>query len=366
MTALLCAVLLCQDGLEELVKLLESADPQVRQMARDRLVEAGARAVPALEARLRQKGAYAAHELLNELNRPGWIADGVVAAAAAPDGSYPRARLQAAHVQFKEGRYRDAIRIADALLVLEPEGDLARDLGVLKQACEQRLLQAEFLQLLPASELARAVVGTKVRLDFTVVNVSHGPLVIDFGAGRGALVVDLRVRMVEPMGGERIASRALTAELDRQISLGAGERKTFSVTLDTGEDLPEADVLRLYEAYAWFQPQFVSAGSMSTSARVIFAPVTVRVVPTADAGFLEDPLFSFRRAVDQGSTHDVFICAMLLDGPARGEAAGILVDLLAKMDADGRTVTCHMLGLITGEKFGSDLEGWKKWRASKR
>lgn len=365
-TALL-AVLLCQDRLEELVALLESADPQVRAMAREGLMEHPDRAEPLLEAALRRKGVYAAYTLLTEIRRATpYVSDEQMREAVKPDGSYPRTKLDEALKLAEAGRLHEAVRIVDALLVLEPGGALAGDLRTFRQGCTQRILQAEFVRLDAEADLPRAAVGDVSRVRFKMTNVSHGELRISFGAGKGMFVADVRVRMCEPLGGERVYARAVTAELPREIVIAPGESYTVPIDVETGGDLPEADVFRLYEVRGWFQPMAIAAGSMSSAARVIFKPVDVRVVPRADAGLLTDPLFSLRRAVDEGSVQQVFLSGMLLDGKERDEAVGILIDLLPSLNVTGRGITCYLLGFMTGEKFGSNVKGWQAWRDSKR
>jgi hypothetical protein len=365
------ALALCQEPLDELVDLLDSPDPEVRASARERLADDPARAAPLLEAALRRKGAFGAHELLSRIERESgpnrWISDQEMERAAKPDGTYPRARLDEAMALAKAEKYHDALRIVEALLILEPAGAVAADALLFRQGCRQRILQSDFVRLDASADLSRAAVGMTVRLDYTLRNVSHGDLTIGFGAGPGTFVTDLRLTMCEPLGGERVMVRALTAPLPPRIVIPRGKSHTVSLKLDTSEDLPKADVFRLYEAFGWFQPLSIGAGSMETAVRVAFPPVRVRVVPAAAAGFLRDPLFSFRQALDQGSMNDVFLCGMLLEpGPAQDEAVGKLVAELPGLVPAGRSMVGYLLGFMTGQRFGVNAGAWQAWWASKR
>ncbi len=102
MMKLLCAAAwLClpqvQDPIESFVRFLESPDAEVREWARGRLLEQAEKAVPLLEARLREKGAYATHVLLDEIQKgltPNrWMSDAVMKEAVKPDGSYLRSKF---------------------------------------------------------------------------------------------------------------------------------------------------------------------------------------------------------------------------------------------------------------------------------
>lgn len=364
-----CAMVQAQETLADWLGLLRSRDPEVRACARARLLERSSEAEALLEQRLRGAGALEDAELLVEIRRAAAgrpVTDEEIKAVSRPDGSFVRAKMEEARALATQEHHHEALRIVEALLVLEPAGPASADLRLLRQGLHQRVLQAEYVRLEAVAELPRAAVGTAVRVDFRITNISHSDLKMAFGAGPGILVADVRVTLREPLGGRRVATRPLTAVLPQELELAPGKSHTVSVAVATDEDLPEVDAFRLHEVHGWLQPMTLTAGSFSTSARLVFPTATVRVVPRADAAFLADPLFSLRQSIDRGTLNDVFLCGLLLEGAPREEAVGILIDLLPSLDPTGRVLTTHLLELMTGKILGPEVKPWQDWRTSKR
>lgn len=368
------------DRVADLVLLLSSSDASVRALAKKELVLVGRAAVPAIEVAMRERGTldhYLALLDIYRLHATGedesrWIGEAIYGAIAEKEPAagvdrkaYVAARYEQACRLYQEEQIDAAARIAEGLLLLEPESPDAGEIRRLKALCDQRLLQARTVAASVTADVRGAVKGDRVKLTFALENRAKDDVKLDFGFGSGVIVVELVVTAREPLGTETVATRATSIDLGRDVSLAPGQTRTWTLELDTDEDFKDSDFMRVYDVHAWVQPFRLHVGKSSTGTRIVFVPARVPVVPASAREFLADPLLSFRRAVDTMSMHDVFVCAMLLEGPEKEEAVGVLIRLLREMDVAGRSMTCYTLRFMTGRPFGGEVARWEKWWASR-
>lgn len=369
------------DRISDLVLLLSSSDAAVRACAKKELVLAGRAAVPAIEAAMRGRGTldhYLALLDIYRLHATGedelrWIGEaiyGAIAEKAPSTGvdrrAYVAARYEDACRLYQEEQYDAAGRIAEGLILLEPDAPEATDVRRLGALCEQRRLQATTVAARVVAEGRGAVKGETIKLKFTLENRSKEEVRLDFGFGSGILVVEFVVTAREPLGTESVATRAASIDLGREVALAPGASKSYALDFDTREDFKDSDFMRTVDVHAWIQPYRLHVGKQSLGTRIIFVPARVAVVPPSSRAALADPYGAFCKAVDKDSMHDVFICAMLLEGPEKEEATGRLIRLLREMDPSGRAMTCYTLTFMTGRQFGSDVTRWEKWWTERR
>jgi hypothetical protein len=281
---------------------------------------------------------------------------------APPDAdAYVRARLAEAARLCERGAPEAARRIATALLMLEPNHPLADQARLLARLADERSFAERIAR--PATEVRRrrAAVGDRVGVRFVLTPRGAAPATIRFGLGGGRLVLDVRVRYVDVLGGEQLETRAETLELPQEIRFEPGRDWSIEWTLDSGADRPDLPTGRIYHISAWMQPAAIQGAAEPGPVRITFPRAEVRVVPREAEAMLDDPMLAFRRALEEGTVGDLCTAALLLEGEERMDAAGLLIDIFPDLDAAGQHVGYALLRFLTGKEFGRDYMRWRRW-----
>jgi hypothetical protein len=381
---------------------LSDPDPEIRETARRELISWGREVVPKLEELLKAKGALDVYRIVREieLGKSGPISEipgpmlsheEFLRRIGKSDGSaadtYVRSRMADVYKQFKEGQFQRAYDIVTALMVLEPKSRYAPELQKMRRVCDNMVTQTSIVRSQMLAPHA-ATAGSKVDFLLRMTNIWRGGIEIHFDKeiARPIVIVEITVERLDPNGSMTKATRVEEFPIDRDIPIALGAQWELPITLDTSlEFSDDQDYIRLYSVGAWLPVVKIDRGPQAeVQKRIIFEPVTVRLVPKKHMHLAEDPLGKLGKAMDAGSVNEVFICALLLPEEQKAQGVELLVAALEKAHANlkkarekgatqeeehlkgGMSIIGNILATLTGEKRGVDPVLWRKYADSLR
>lgn len=395
-----------QEERERRVKLalewLSDPDPEIRETARKELIGWGREVVPKLEELLKAKGSLEVYRIvreielgksgpLSEIPGPMLSHEEFLRRIGKSDGTaadtYVRTRMADVYRHFKEGQFQRAYDVVTALMVLEPKSRYAPELQKMRRACDNMVTQTSIVrsQVL-APHAAKA--GSKVDFLLRMTNIWKGGIEIHYDkeVARPIVVVEITVDRLDPNGSMTRATRVEEFPMDRDIPIALGAQSETTITLDTSRELSDdQDYIRLYSVGAWLPVVKIDRGPQAeVQKRIIFEPVTVRLVPAKHMHLAEDPLRELGKSIDGGTVNEVFICALLLPEEQKSQGVELLVAALEKAHANlkrasekgstqevdhlkgGMSIIGNILATLTGEKRGIDPVQWRKYADSLR
>lgn len=360
-----------------LVELLDSADTDVRRLAKAELTAGGRAALPAVREALLRRGCDEVADVLCEIYRRDpasgaderWVQDAwidalrrrLAPAGGEPADAYVAARLREATAHFDEGRYEVAREMTRALQVLEPSGPRAGERARFQAACEQRIVDTRLVCARLEVDSTRIVAGEPVVVRLVLRNVSGSPIAVTYGLLGGRIVLQRERRLVDARNGEEVGVSSATIDFPAKVSLGPEESWQTAWRMDGSGEAGGDERARLYAFEAWSGPARIEAGGEAYRARLLFPPVEVRAVPEFARPAVENPELEFRRALEHGSIQHAFLAAFLIDGPEeRMSAAECLARMLPEIEAAPRGFAYAILCRLTGETI-EDTAEWLRW-----
>ncbi|MBI4563174.1 MAG: hypothetical protein HY716_00575 [Planctomycetes bacterium] len=369
------------------------ADPEIRELGRRELVALGREAVPKLEELLKAKDAYEVYRLLREIETAGpenselprFPEGAPTEDAPAPLASavekYVFSKMKEVYRLAKAGRYEQAYKLSEALLVLEPRSKYAADIHKYRKYCDNMITQTLLVQTRVTGPAAGAA-GAKVELTLRMENVFKKGIEVAFEKGtpeapaKAFVIVEIACERATPSGLMSRLTRHQEVEIEHDIPIAMGAQWERTFTLDTSLDYADDDDnLRVYTVGAWTPVVKIDNGAWVTRKRIYFEPATFKVVPEKYFYLSEEPLAKLGKAMDSGSVHEVFIAAMLLSEEQKPMGVEMLVAAFEKMDerwrkaptpeertraGDAMAITANVLSVVTGQKLGLEA---KRWRA---
>lgn len=358
-------------------------DPELRAIGRQRLRELGGAALPAIEAKLREKGVLDLVEVLRGLER-GLAPDPYAFTREArepepPKGvgrlekeavdRYVQAKYQEAAAYALKGHYQRGFDLARALEILEPKAAAADKVRRLRRYCEHMITQTTLLEAKVVQERAAWRAGEPVELALRLRNLYRGALTLRFDAGGGAepggglAVVEVEIRVTTLLNETTVFTRHQEVRFEAEIPIALGAQWEKRFTLDTSFDSAPAGEIAIFTVNAWMQPVKIEADGRDVTRRIQFEPAVVRLVPAAFGHFLENPLEWLGKTIDARPAQETYLCVQLLSEDQKDPALELLIRALEKTNNPGyREALSWILLHLTGERLGPDPRKWAEWR----
>lgn len=366
--------------IRQAVEWLLDTDPELRAVGRKVLIEMGSKSIPYLEGRLTKSGVEEIYKVLKVLlgrvtpEENLWVED-----LELPDTEelrkkappplrkyidrYIYSKYYQAFLLARRKNYRRAIKVVDALLLLEPKSRYHDQLQQLRRFCDQRLTQTTIIEAKIGLEKRIALVGDKVKCTLQLRNVRDRAISVGFNPqGRGFAVVSMKIRVPTARGDVHEFTRTQTVYFSNKVELAKDGLWEHEFLLDTGTGLEIAGDIEIYSIHAWMLPRRVSLGTGALVKRVVFQTATLWVVPRRYEKDLKDPLAGLARSMKSGTVNEVFVLAHLLEGKEKSEGIGMLISALRQAKtAAGRNFLCQLLTSLTGVKLGAMPRRWIAW-----
>lgn len=364
---------------------MSDSDPDLRAIARDQLVGFGKASVPAIEARLRELGAWELVEVLRKVDAPAvpslyvdgeeleadaaaLKANGHPAAPKEADG-YLRAKYNEAWRAAMEGNWQKGFDLSGAIATLEPGWEHADKARRLKRRCDHMILQTTMLEAKIFQDRLACVEGQAVDLRLRIKNVFKHPITLRYDEGEktGLAVLPIRITIRE-MGGHTVTLNSHgELRFESEIPIAPGAQWEGSYLMDTTLPIDDDKEVRVITVNAWTQPVEIDVAGRKMTKRIEFAPAVVKVVPKKYAPFLENPLEWLGKAMDTGITQEVYVCARLLEGEQKAQGVEmILTAMEGAKNAVGRNACAQILQVVTEQRLGVDPAKWREWWDGRR
>jgi hypothetical protein len=243
---------------ERLAPLLRSDDAAAREDAAEKLLALGEAALPALEAELGRAGAALERiRALIAVIRPGLApASGGRAAARdrprAPDPPpgerWYEAKFREAARRVELGDHLGAVKLLDAILVLEPDCPIRERIQQLRVRAKELQVRATLVEARLVPKRVLLAPGDPVELSLELKNVSAESLDLAGGAeGEGEIFGALEVETVDatPRGERSRVSEPQRLAASIPARLSASETWRTPLTLRPGRPLPPGVFRRL-------------------------------------------------------------------------------------------------------------------------
>lgn len=378
-----------QEQVEEGIRWLLDADPELQEMGRCRLMEHPPEAVTALERELEKREASRLYRVLRELHvaetDPGtrWVDERQLrqieedlkreGKALGPGAAerYVYVRFSEAIALSRKGNFERAHGLANALLLLEPRSRYADSLKQFRRFCDIRITHASFLRAEVIAERTSFSVGEKAALRLRLENVSPKQLTLHFGPETegGRVIVPLECVVYDPMGRRTTATEHIEVPIEAEVPIASGAQWEMVIEIDTERFFADSDFFRFLTVSPWTQPNRIEGADFRTMKRIVFSPATLRIVSGRYASMTERPFESFLGLLESGNMNEIFSAAMLLEGEERFEALDRLIAVLEGSRADQpglRTILPNMLYQLTDQRLGIEPKPWRDWYRTQR
>jgi hypothetical protein len=369
---------------------LEDADPELQEVGRQALRRMGTEAVPFIEARLAEKGAAELVRVLREVEGAG-AADGRaprledLSPPQEPPKGVPKGDRAAAerYVQSKYAEayhlaqkklYQRAYDLAGAILVLEPRSESSESVRKLRRYCDNMIMQTSLMEARVVQPRAAYVAGERIDLTLrlrnlhrSAVNIRYDSAPLDKPQG-GKTIIQIEVRVPQERGDVTTFTASDMVIMDKEIPIALGAQWERVFTLDTTLPGQHAEHFQVLVVHAWTIPDKIESEGVPVTRRIQFEPAVLKILPVKYAKYLEDPLGSLRKAMDdpKSAPRDVFVAALLLDGEAKEKGVSLLVESMKGAErAQGRVWLGHLLSFMTDQKLGDDWRKWEEWLKSR-
>lgn len=265
-----------------------------------------------------------------------------------------------------------ALRLAEAILDLEPDSLLAPQLKALRRRCQDRLLETSLV----AAELALggAVITPQDPLKITLrfKNVSDQPIVLHQakGATLGVVYVDY-----EELSADGTRSRVRTQHgvslPGTSLRLGAGQTRSIPVRLAGPHRRLPPGVIGRYELSGRLRPSRMDVGDSTASRFLVLEARRLAVVARKDLALAKAPRASFGEAVEKAKrgtlaqrrepSRRAFVAAVLFGERDREAALEALIDSLGQASSPLSDALCAALSRVNGEPLSYTRDEWLTW-----
>lgn len=292
-----------------------------------------------------------------------------------------KAHYRRAFDLYLDGDLLGAIRIVDALLVLEPESQMHPDLHRLRQSARERLVREHAVAVdvrLPSDGIPEdgpATVVIELRnTSEEVVEIRHGsdPDADLFG------VLNVDYEELAPNGSRRRHHR--THPVPSQGTVRLDPRETMSITLEIGEAhrRRDAEVFVRYRVSGRLRPHTLLRGDESLP---YFLPIFPRSLPLPSPRYApadqHAALDTLRTVIVELAAGEktapsqleprrelalrAFHAALMCPGADKEEVLGLLIAGVGETNGSPQAVLLSTLTHVSGQSRVLNAEDWTRW-----
>ncbi|MGE0709479.1 MAG: hypothetical protein AB7T09_15990 [Planctomycetota bacterium] len=353
---------------DELLKRLRDTKPGPERGAiLEELVRRGEAGQAEVEAALREERALV--ELLAGIEGRWRSAQEAKRPIEAP---WLDAKLQLALERYAAADFLGALRLADALIDLEPGWARAADVQALRRRCQDRLVESSLV-------VARLGVSSPVlsrdgplELTLRFKNVSDQPIVLHQEADAAVGVLDLDYEELQPDGARtRVRTQHGVRLGAERLRLEPGQERAVPLRLPAPHRRLPRGVVGRYELGGRIRPTRMDVGDSSASTFLPLAKVRVLVLASEDVALAKDPAAALRDAVTRGNrgtlaerrppAREAFVAGVLLAERDREAAFAALIEALSVSSPPLSEALCAALSRANGDPFGYTREEWLAW-----
>ncbi len=305
-----------------------------------------------------------------------------------PGEPWYEAKHRDAAARLQRGDALGALKIIEAILVLEPDCPIRDRLVALKVRAEERVFRTSVLhtRLVPKARVFAP--GEELLLSVVVENRADGTveLAVDPDVSEIFGALEVEVVDVAPDGEQARLRETRRIRGAPDVRIEPGERWELEIALPPPAPGARVDVFRRITVSGRLRPFTVVAGERSFERFLPLLPVEVYVLDGPHARLAADPLLALRRTLRDLALGDLagpadlaaaralerrlFAAALLLAAPADRERAVALLLVALAADGTGRGALGHAvmpaLAAATGEPFHRDRARWLAWGERRR
>lgn len=278
---------------------------------------------------------------------------------------------------YKAGKFEQAHKLAEALIIVERRLPFRPDVQRLKVLCEEALLTSRLVAARLAAKKRIYEVGETIEIVASMENLTAGPLTIELAAsqpvepavkgaatvtpGKTHLFLTIEYTEYDPYGSVHSIVRQELVEVEPRITLSLEQPWRHSFNIETLKDNPLGMVYKEYKVMAEMRFASVSGATTLVPRRIVFEPLTLRVFPQDVDPILRHPLEFFIGALDAGSPIDILLGAMLVPEKDQLKAVEFMIKALPHATQIGKRVLMNTLRLVTKAPVQFDEQAWIKW-----
>ncbi|MEE8142692.1 MAG: hypothetical protein V3T77_06295 [Planctomycetota bacterium] len=287
-------------------------------------------------------------------------------------------KLREAEQLFKNGHYRSAFKIADAIQVLAPDISFHKKVKKLRRDAEGRFLGGSILsirfEVKGAEELefpVRTLHGQVV-----IENVTHEEIQLKLSR-RQTLFGQAHYRVTEIYedGSQKISQGTPVVRVEKGFQLAPGEQHSLPLEVFLPGDPTHNPVLQVVTVRGTLRPSAVQLPDRSISRAIPWQTSVTVLLPPELAEVREQPYRQLQLAMLTGDHRQLTAAGWLLLDELRGGGAWAggqreqTVEMLLKaLDRDNpwfQRAAIHLLEAYTGKRRAPTVESWKIWALEK-
>lgn len=345
----------------------------------EKLVTIGPAALPALEQEIatRRKSILpfiaAIERIRIKWKLPGKSESAETDTSPAPE-EYFRRRFEEAKKLYEEKNFSKASIIAQAILALEPQTPMRRDLVNFVAKCEERMFQKTTLRVSIDLENSVVELGSDIEFSISIANLSGNTVELkSFSDSSQPFVRLKRLDRLYAMNGDfRKDYFPVRVDIPENIILKPGKAWIKKLVIPTSQTEINAKTFRRMSLEGHVRPGCLLVDGKEAGRMLFFNTVTVAVVPK---GYLETaltPLKALKQALKDATPpclkrryddykERIFISSHMLDREFHSEAVDIMVGRLRKVHDSAQRTLMVSLRAITGEMIPYEVEEWEEW-----
>ncbi|MGQ9589321.1 MAG: hypothetical protein ACUVYA_03390 [Planctomycetota bacterium] len=270
----------------------------------------------------------------------------------------------------REGRYPDALALAEAAAILDRSGPYAWEFRRLARRAKEREVAAQKLE--PAVDSSKLVyeIGERPRLSFRLEN--HDAKVARIRLDRGAIgEISSTVTRRWMDGSMKREETRLPVRIDSdvdQVLIGPGQTWERELGLDLDEGGLAGDCVARVQIAGRFRPaRWTIERERDENIAISMNPLEFWIVPAGETDLCEKPLEKMVSALFFRKLRSFFVGGQIAvwvgeeDADFNEAVVRSLVTGLDDMDPETSKVAVRLLREATGFDFGEDRGRWKAW-----
>ncbi|NUM35679.1 MAG: hypothetical protein HUU50_14120 [Candidatus Brocadiae bacterium] len=263
---------------------------------------------------------------------------------------------QKAKELFKQGKHQEALKIAQAILILEPSIDLSSEINAFIVECN--LANAEKVEAKAELRFSQEYYsfGEEILLEFHLSNLQPTEITI-FTSKNHGIVLDITQKDYFLHGNQKSETYTKIVSLGEEIKLPPGASKIFQIKIPN--PIPSLLSYRVWKIAAALPRCRIAKGKIFSYPRIDFGEKETSSLPNTFHYLLKSPLNSCLWAISLGYEKHLFFASFFLTQKEKKEAIPRLIGVL-ESSSPVSLVSFGILKRFTNQDFSSKNE-WENW-----
>lgn len=256
----------------------------------------------------------------------------------------------------KQGKFQDALKLAQAILVLEPALEFQDEIKIFMEDC--KVHSSKDLEIKSEMRFSQEYYsfGEEVVLELHLVNPQLNDIML-FASKNHGIVADITQIDYFMEGNQKSETNRKILPWGEEIKLRSGERKIF--TLRIPNNSPSLPVYRVWQIKASIPLCRLAKEQIYSYPKIFFGEREVPSLPSAFSHLLKNPWNSCSWAISLGYDKHLFYASFFLNQKEKKE---LIPRLIAILNYPGNiaVVSFQILKRWTKQNFASRSE-WESW-----